>query len=181
VRISAAARRYGKALFSLARDESRVDAVRGELASFASLISESAPLRDALLTPLHPVAERRRVLEALARRLGTSPIVRHLFAYLIDQRRLVDFLAIRAEYERLCDQASGRTVAQVTVAADLDASQGERLRAALSRRTGREVTLEVRSDPALLGGAIAKVGDLVFDGSLRTQLAQLRGNLTKGS
>jgi F-type H+-transporting ATPase subunit delta len=181
VRSSAAARRYGKALFSLARDESRVDGVRGELAAVASLFAESAALRDALLTPLHPVAERRRVLEALAQRLGTSPIVRHFFAYLIDRRRLVDFSAIQTEFELLCDEASGRTVAQVTVAAELDAGQRDRLREALSRRTGREVTLEVRSDPSLLGGAIAKVGDLVFDGSLRSQLAQLRGNLTKGS
>jgi F-type H+-transporting ATPase subunit delta len=58
--------------------------------------------------------------------------------------------------------------------------QRERLRAALAARAGREVELEVRVDPSLIGGAIARVGGLVFDGSLRTQLAQLRDNLTRG-
>lgn len=181
MRTSAAARRYGRALFSLAREEGRIDEVRGELRRFAELLEESRDLRDALLTPLRAAAQRRRVLDAVAERLGASPIVRHFFAYLIDQRRLIDFAAIRAEYERLCDEVSGRTVAAVVAASELDEGQRERLREALSRRTGRDVTLELRVDSALLGGVVAKVGDLVFDGSLRTQLAHLHGNLTKGS
>jgi F-type H+-transporting ATPase subunit delta len=71
--------------------------------------------------------------------------------------------------------------AEVVVATPLDDRRKDRLRRALSERTGREVRLQIEIDPSLIGGAIAKVGDLVFDGSLRTQLAQLRANLTKGS
>jgi F-type H+-transporting ATPase subunit delta len=68
----------------------------------------------------------------------------------------------------------------VVAAGPLSDEQRERLRRALAARAGREVELEVRVDPALIGGAIARVGGLVFDGSLRTQLAQLRDNLTRG-
>ncbi len=76
---------------------------------------------------------------------------------------------------------SGLVTAEVTAASPLDERRKDRLRRALSQATGREVRLEVRVDPELIGGAIAKVGDLVFDGSLRTQLAQLRTNLMKES
>ncbi|MCZ6463890.1 MAG: ATP synthase F1 subunit delta [Proteobacteria bacterium] len=179
MRGSAATRRYARALFSLAREGDQVDAVRGELETMAGLLSESAELRRALLTPLHPVAERKGVLRRLTEQTGMSAEVRHFFAYLIDQRRLVGFAAIHEEYERLADEASGRMTAQVVTASPLDSARRERLCSALSQRTGRDIQLEVEVDPALIGGAIAKVGDLVFDGSLRTQLRQLRANMTK--
>ena len=98
----------------------------------------------------------------------------------VDQRRIVDFDAIVAEYERLADEAAGRLAAEVVAASPLRDDQRERLRRALSARVGSDVELAVKVDPALIGGAIAKVGGLVFDGSLRTQLAQLRDNLTRG-
>ena len=103
------------------------------------------------------------------------------YAYLIEQRRLVEFEAVRQEFTRLAEEASGRTTAEVVSASPLDDSRRERLKQMLSRCTGLDVQLDVRVDAALIGGAIAKVGDLVFDGSLRTQLGQLRSNLTKGS
>jgi F-type H+-transporting ATPase subunit delta len=71
--------------------------------------------------------------------------------------------------------------ARVVSANPLDDRRKDRLRRALSERTGREVRLEVELDSSLIGGAIAQVGDLVFDGSIRTQLSQLRANLMKGS
>lgn len=179
MRASAAARRYARALFSLATESGEVDRVRGELASGAELFAGSAELREALLTPLRPASERKKVLAAVADRLGFSDLMRHFYAYLIDQRRLLDFDAIRDEYERLADERAGITTASVVSAAPLDPAAEGRLAAALSQRTGKQVQLDVAVDPALLGGVIAKVGDLVFDGSLRTQLGQLHTNLTK--
>jgi F-type H+-transporting ATPase subunit delta len=70
--------------------------------------------------------------------------------------------------------------AVVTTASPLDDRRKDRLRRALSERTGQEVQLDIQIDPTLIGGAIAKVGGMVFDGSLRTQLSKLRANLTKG-
>ena len=70
--------------------------------------------------------------------------------------------------------------AVVTTAGPLDDRRKDRLRRALSERTGQEVQLDIQIDPTLIGGAIAKVGGMVFDGSLRTQLSKLRANLTKG-
>ncbi len=180
MRSSAAARRYARALFSLARDDGTVEAVRGELADMSDVLDQNAPLKEALFRPLHPVKHRRAVLEGLCSRLGTSPVVGHFMTFLIDQRRLIDFPGIRGEYERLADEAAGRMQAEVVAASEIPAAQQERLKSALARRTGREIELVVTVDPELIGGAIAKVGGVVFDGSLRTQLTQLRDNLTRG-
>jgi len=80
----------------------------------------------------------------------------------------------------LADEAAGRVRAEVRSASPLRDEQRERLVDALASRTGREIDLTVRVDPSLIGGAIATVGGLVFDGSLRTQLSQLRGTLRQG-
>ncbi len=176
-----AARRYAKALFGLAKDERKVPEVRQELDSLAGLMRENGELRDALLTPLHPAEERKAVLAAIAERGSLSELLVSFTRYLIDQRRMVDFVTISDEYARLADEDAGLLTAQIISASALDDRRKDRLRRALSEQTGREVRLEFELDPDLIGGAIAKVDDLVFDGSLRTQLSGLRANLMKGS
>ena len=84
-------------------------------------------------------------------------------------------------HARLVDEDEGLLTAKVRSASPLDAEREQRLQRALSDRTGRTVRLDVEHDPGLIGGAIATVGDLVIDGSLRTQLSQLRATLMKGS
>jgi F-type H+-transporting ATPase subunit delta len=180
MRSSAAARRYARALFALADETGAIALVRGELAGIATLFESEPELRKALFRPLHPVAERRAVLRSLCERLGLTATVRNFFGYAIDQRRLVDFDAIRSEFEALADAAAGVIKARVVSAAALDGARRERLQSALTARTGRNVELEVSVDPNLIGGAVATVGNIVFDGSLRTQLSQLRGTLSRG-
>jgi F-type H+-transporting ATPase subunit delta len=180
MRSSAAARRYARALFSLAQEEGHVAEVKTELGQLAGLLGQNEALRNALFRPLHPAAERRAVLVSLCERAGVDATLRKFFAFLVDQRRLVDFEGIRDEYERLADEAAGRTKASVVSAAPLSDRDRERLERALAVRTGGVVELDVDVDPSLIGGVIAKVGALVFDGSLRTQLNQLRASLTKG-
>lgn len=177
---TAAARRYARALFALAREDSRVAPVREEIDRIANLLLEMPELRDALFRPLHPVAERRAALAGVAKHLEGDAVVVNFCAFLVDQRRVIDFAAIRAEYARLADEAAGRVQAEVRSAGPLDEGQQERLRRALSARSGRDVELSVEVDGSLIGGVVAKVGDRVFDGSLRTQLGNLRENLLKG-
>ena len=177
---AAAARRYARALFGLASEESRLDDVRREMAALSGRLDASPDLRNVLYRPLHPLEERRAALEAVMARLQSSPTVRRFCAFLLQQRRMQDFPEVLVELERLANEATGRVEAEITSAGPLGDAQLERLRSALAARTGRDVQLEVAVDPTLLGGVVAKVGDLIFDGSLRTQLAQLRANLMKG-
>lgn len=180
MRSPAAARRYARALFALAREDGSIDRLRGELAAIDSLLEENEELHAAILQPIHPSAERRKVLRALCERLGTSEVMQKFSAFLVDQRRVIDFGAIRQAFDQLADLEAGRTRAHVVSATPLRPEQRDRLRRALEARTGQQVELEEGVDPTLLGGAIASVGGLVFDGSLRTQLAKLRTSLTRG-
>jgi F-type H+-transporting ATPase subunit delta len=181
MRSSAAARRYARALFALADETGSVAQIRGEIAQIAALFESEPALRNALFRPLHPVAERRAVLRTLCDRLSLSATVKNFFAFAIDQRRLIDFDAIRSEFESLADAAAGLVKARITAAAPLDDAQRERLQSALAARTGRSVELDVSVDPSLIGGVVASVGNVLFDGSLRTQLQQLRDNLSRGN
>ena len=174
------ARRYAKALFSLAREQNRVAEVREEVGRLGRALAESAQLSAVVLQPLHPTAERRAVLGAVAAQLGASPLLRNFLSFLVDQRRLVDWAGIQEEFGRLADAAAGLTHARVTSAAPLSDAQRERLQRALEQKSGGRVQLELVIDPTLVGGAVAQVGDLVYDGSLRTQLRQLRASLARG-
>jgi F-type H+-transporting ATPase subunit delta len=180
MRSPAAARRYARALFSIARDETRIEDVRRELVAIQEVMRESRELRDAILQPLHPGAERRRVFKEVCQKLGTSGVVTNFCTFLVDQRRVIDFDSICDAYGRLADDAAGRTRARVVSASPLSDTQRSQLKTALAARTGLQVELEESVDSSLLGGAVASVGGLVFDGSLRTQLEQLRSSLTRG-
>jgi F-type H+-transporting ATPase subunit delta len=171
---AAAPRRYARALFSLASEENRVAAVREELRRLGITLEASPELREVLMQPLVPAAERRRVLAAVAEKLAASPLIQRFYSFLIDQRRLVAFDAIEAEFVRLADEAAGRAKASVKTAQPLTPEQQLRLTRALTARAGRAVELEIEIDPTLVGGLVAQLGDTVYDGSLRTQLAQLR-------
>jgi F-type H+-transporting ATPase subunit delta len=178
---STAAIRYAKALYSLAREERRLGEVRSEVEGLAATFAGNSELREALLTPLHPAEERKAALAEVSKRAQLSPLLQNFGSFLIDQRRLVDFDVIAEEFGRLADEDAGLMTAKIVSASPLDDRRKDRLRRALSERTGCEVKLELTVDSELIGGAIAKVGDLVFDGSLRTQLSQLRANLMKES
>jgi len=174
---AAAPRRYARALFSLASEENRVTAVRDELRRLGTALETSSELRAVLLEPLRPAAERRRVLEGVAEKLGASSLLQRFYSYLIDQRRLVAFAEVEAEFARLADEAAGRAKARVRTAQPLTAEQQARLGRALAARAGRAVELEIEVDPTLVGGLVAQLGDTVYDGSLKTQLAQMRSAL----
>ncbi len=174
---AAAPRRYARALFALATEENRVPAVRDALRRLGSALEASPELRDVLVQPLVPAVERRRVLEAVAEKLAASSLLKRFYAYLIDQRRLVAFEQIEAEFVRLADEAAGRAKAKVRTARPLSAEQQARLTRALSARSGRAIELELEIDETLVGGVVAQLGDTLYDGSLKTQLTQLRSAL----
>jgi len=176
---AAAAGRYAKALFQLGKETGSVASLREELAVFNGLVLDNPDLATVLMEPVYPAAERRAVLVGVTEKLNTSTTLRSFYSFLVDQRRLVDLVGIEEAYGDLADADAGLTKAHVRTASPLTDDQRSRLQRALSQRTGRDVELDVEIDPTLLGGVIAKVGDTLYDGSLRSQLDQLRANLGK--
>jgi F-type H+-transporting ATPase subunit delta len=174
--IGSVARRYAKAIFTLARDENALEPIGGELARLAAVASDpdtGAALANPLLSPSH----RQAIAKTLADQLGLCPTMRNFVGLLADQKRLDQLVGIHQVYERLLDGALGRMRAVITTAADLRPEQKQQLIERLEKMTGKSVLAQLRVDPDLLGGVVLEVEGKVYDGSLRTQLRRLAGTI----
>ncbi|MEJ5359846.1 MAG: ATP synthase F1 subunit delta [Desulfobacterales bacterium] len=174
------ARRYARALLLIGQQDGQIERYREELSSVAALVAGNPALEQAIVNPLYESAARRRVLEAVIARLGLSRAMSSFLLLLFEKRRFRFLASIGDFYARLADEVKGVARATLVSAFELPAEALERIREALSRRTGKEIRLEVRRDPALLGGVVTQIGDLVLDGSLRTQLNRMRESFKKG-
>jgi len=170
-------RRYARALFSIGVDRGTFEQLGKELEDVASMWSGSAELRDALANPIFKASEKRAVLQSLLPRVAPTADVQKFVLLLLERRRLAAVANIARAYREMADEHTGRVRAHVTSAQPLGPAELERVRQSLARRTGKQVILEASVDAALIGGIVARVGDLVLDGSVRTQLGTLRDKL----
>jgi F-type H+-transporting ATPase subunit delta len=173
-RASILARRYAEAYFALAQDAGDNAGWRAQLAGVAAILVDSE-IAEALANPKTSLAERVRMgLQLLD---GVSDPARNLARLLIERRRIGLAGQILAHYDALADRASGIVRAEVTTAVPADAALEEKIRSSLSAQLGSDVQTVVRSDPAILGGLVIRIGDRVIDDSLRTHLQQLQAAL----
>jgi len=173
------ARRYARAVLEIGTASGKLDKIGADLRSLAKAMHESAELVTALTNPAIRRADRRRVIDGLLQRVGAEPNTKNLVYLLLDGERMSSLESISREVDAMIEAKSGRTVAEVTSAKPLDAAQLSQITAALEKLSGKKVAVTKREDPNLLGGVVAKLGDTVYDGSLRTQLRTLRDELTK--
>ena len=173
-------RRYAKALLSIGIEKQSYEKLGAEIAAFASLLVEHAALRDTLENPSYSHSKRKAIVLALLDRLQPSPSVRSFLLLLCDRNRLEYMTAIVREYQGLADEHAGRVRAGVVSAEALDSEAVLRLKKALEQKTGKQVLLEQSTDPELIAGMVTKVGSIVYDGSLRTRLEQMKSVLIEG-
>ena len=171
------ARRYARALFGMGVDAGNFEQLGRELGELAELWGDSAELRQALENPVFAASEKRAVLQTLLPRVTPTAEVQRFVLLLMERRRIVLLPAIARAYRDMTDAHLGRVRAQVTSAEPLAAPVLDRVRKALEQRTGKQVIVETAVDPDLIGGVVARVGDLILDGSVRTQLSDLRAKL----
>jgi F-type H+-transporting ATPase subunit delta len=173
------ARRYARAVVEIGTESGNLDKLGADLRTLAAAMHDSAELVTALTNPAIRRADRRRVIDALLQRVKAQPHTRNLVYLLLDGERLGSLGAISREVDAMIEARGGRMTAEVTSARPLDAAQLSQITTALEKLSGKKVTVTKREDPDLLGGVVAKLGDTVYDGSLRTQLRTLRDELTK--
>lgn len=164
---------YAAALFEVAKGEGSLETVENELFKVARTIEGSDQLREALTDPAIPLERRQGIVEDL---LGgrTSPVTTSLVSFVVAAGRARDLPAIIDRLVRMAAEERHEAVAEVRSAIPLDEGQRQRLTEALSKRTGRQISLKVIVDPSILGGLVAQVGDTVIDGSVRNRLNQLK-------
>jgi F-type H+-transporting ATPase subunit delta len=171
------ATRYARALFDLASAQKLSDAVGAELEALAGTYGGSPELRQTLENPVFKLSERRALLETLLTRLTPTPQVRTFALLLLERGRIGALPTIARVYQQMVDGALGRVRGTVTSARPLDPATQTAVQRALEKRIGKKVLLQATVDPDLIGGIVARVGDQVFDGSLRTRLDTLRARV----
>jgi F-type H+-transporting ATPase subunit delta len=174
----ASATRYARALFDVALKESSLEQVDQDLASFVDLAQQHPDVQRVLISPAVPVARKRALVETLSSRLAlSSPIVRKILLLIADRDRLALLPDLLAVFRQRLREHQHIVEAEVTTAVPLDAEHAALLRQRLSQVTGRDVTMTVKVDAALIGGMVARVGGTVYDGSVATQLQTIRQRL----
>ena len=176
----AVARRYAKALLLISKDDGQTDSYREELSGFAKLMERESALNQAITNPLYERSSRRKVLQSVVDNLGISKTVKSFLLLLFDKGRFGFIGSIDDFYQKLADELKGIARASLVSATKLSDDTVEKIRAALSKKTNKEIVLEVEQDPELIGGIVTKIGDLVWDGSIKTQLSNMRETLKRG-
>lgn len=173
-------RRYAKALLTLGKEDGKYQEYGAALQGFAALLEREPELKDALLNPIYGREDRHKLLLRMVELTQMPPLVSNLLKLLFDKHRLGALTGVSQAYQQQVDVLEKVSRARVKAAIPLDEPTQGRLRKTLEKLTGTTVVMEVEEDPAIIGGLVARVGDLVLDGSVRTQLFSLRESLIKG-
>jgi F-type H+-transporting ATPase subunit delta len=174
----ALSRRYGKAFFQLAEEEKREDAVGQEIEQFVNAYTSSA-LQTVLNNPAFDAERRKKILLEVAKALQLSSLSVHFLSILLERDRLNYLPSIGVYYRRLLNEKRGRVEAKVVSARDLDEAALTRLREALHGISGKEVILHQETNPELIGGLLVELEGKIYDGSVRTQLENMKQRIMR--
>tara|TARA_B100000519_G_scaffold196563_1_gene203059 strand:- start:59 stop:616 length:558 start_codon:yes stop_codon:yes gene_type:complete len=165
--------RYATALFDLANSANQLDAVKSDLELLDQAIASSDDLRNVLRSPVISRDVQAKAMAALLDKLGVSELTKKTVGLLSQKRRLFALPDVIDSYLSMLSAHKGEVTAQVTSASELKKEQIEAVTGALKEVVGATVKVDLKVDPAVLGGLVVKVGSRVFDASLRTKLQKL--------
>jgi F-type H+-transporting ATPase subunit delta len=173
-------RRYARALLILGKENDQVDLYGNELNSFSQLIAREYEFRQVIANPLYGAQRRKMILTQVLEKMDLSIVINSFFQLLFDKRRLSFIDSINEFYQRLADEYKGIARAGLVSATDLSSDAVDQIRSALSKMTGKQIIIDFEQDPGLIGGVVAKIGDLVLDGSIKTQLLSMKESIKRG-
>jgi len=171
------AKRYAKALVEIGQEKDALEKYGQDLSSLTELVDVSRDFREILINPVFTKDDKKRIAGQIFMKLRTDQMVVNFVNLLIDRKRIDQLAGIEKAYRQEVDQIRGITRGEVVSAEPLSEEQLGRVTEALSQISGKKVLVSTRVDPSLIGGLSAKVGDKVFDGTIRTQLSQLKESL----
>ena len=171
------AKRYARALYDLGKEEGLQDKFLEDMEAIVSILEESDEFRAIMESPLYDILLKRRIMGELIKQIKLTKYMENFLGILLDKDRFVYLKSILDSYRQTVDEASGRVRATVTSAMELDKTQLERIAGTLKKIVKKEVDLDVSIDPALIGGLIAEVEGMIYDGSVKTQIVRLKQSL----
>ena len=164
----------------IGQEDGRAEQYNAELESVVGLFNSQKDFETALTNPLYNKNDRKRVLQAVLAATDLSAIMKSFLTLLFDKGRIGFLREIASYYKDLADELKGVVKASIVSAAALSSDAVAKIKEALSKKVGKNIVLKVEQDPSLIGGVVTKIGDLVLDGSVKTQLMNLRETLKKG-
>ncbi len=171
------AKRYAKALVEIGQEKDALDKYGRDLASLSEMVSASRDFREVLVNPVFTKEDKKRITDTVLRKMECDQMVINFVNLLIDRKRIDQLDGIEKAFRAQVDDIRGITRGEVSSAEPLSEQQFGRLTDALSQISGKQVLVTAKVDPNLIGGLTARVGDKVFDGTIRTQLSQLKESL----
>ena len=172
--VSGVSGRYATALFELARDENSIDAVKADLDKFDAMLNESADLKRLVRSPVFAADAQSKALSAVLDKAGIAGISANFLKVLTANRRLFAVHDVIRAFDALVAKFKGEASADVTVAEPLSDKNLDALKGALKAISGKDVILNVKVDPSIIGGLVVKLGSRMVDSSLRTKLNSIK-------
>jgi F-type H+-transporting ATPase subunit delta len=172
--VSGVSGRYATALFELARDENSIDAVKADLDKFDALLNESSDLKRLVRSPVFAAETQSKALTAVLDKAGIAGTSAKFLKVLTANRRLFAVSDVIRAFNALVAKSRGEANADVTVAEPLSDKNLDALKSALKTVSGKDVTLNVKVDPSIIGGLVVKLGSRMVDSSLRTKLNSIK-------
>jgi len=171
------ARRYAKAIFTVGQEQGKYEEYNDVLTGLAGLFESNPEVIDALTNPLYPVDVREKVMAGMIGSIGVDSVMSNFLNLLVEKKRAEILPEIAEEYKTMVDEEKNISHGSVISAIELSDDLQQRVQATLEKLTGKKVELTTSVEPSIIGGIIAKVGDLVLDGSIKTQLAGLKDSI----
>ena len=174
------AKRYAKAFLELLRED-EIEAVRKDFDTLQSLMQSSTELRKLFLSPVFKPEEKKGVLKLLSERAGFSKESQRLFELLIEKERLKYFKEIKTFFEAFLYERKNKVKAYVISSDIFPPSYKAELIKSLKKITKKEIDLNIKTDHSLIGGLVVRIGDVIYDGSIKGQLINIKKGLLEGS
>jgi F-type H+-transporting ATPase subunit delta len=175
--LKSASLQYANALADVALAQGAAEPVVKQLNEFGTAYAQSTELRTFLASPAVTPEQKHAVIEKIISRLGASKILRNFLFIIADSHRTQLLPEIIKTFEEVLRQRQGIAEAEISSAVELSAAQKKEFATTLAKLTGKKIETKYSLDPALLGGAVVRIGDTIYDGSLRNRLNEMRARL----
>jgi F-type H+-transporting ATPase subunit delta len=178
--VGSVAKRYARAIVELASEEKKLEPIIKDLEEFLKLLDDQPLFEAALVEPVGTVGDRLAILKKVIKDNKFEKLSYNFLLLVMEKDRMVHFRGIYEHIQKMSDHLAGQTRVQVKSAKPLDKDAVDRIRKKLEEVTDRKVIVETEVDSSLIAGVITKLGDYMLDGSLRTQLENIKETIRKG-
>ncbi len=179
--VTTIARRYAEALADVALARNQVEQMDADLRTFAEMMRTSRDLHDLFASPVVSQRDKGKVLDAIINRAQPGPMTANLLRTMLTNYRLHYLSETYDQFRRIINERTGVVVAEVTTAQPIGPAEQASLGRRLQQMTGKTVEFQFKTDPSLIGGVVTRIGSVIYDGSVRTQLQEIKQQLKAGN